>query len=233
MWYVNTMMHRTRKHRAKILSAGLSLALAACNTAYYKTMERFGYEKRDILVDRIEDARDAQNDAKEQFRSALDKFKEVVAVPESQLEKKYDEVSAEFQQSEARAKAVHDRIDAVENVGDALFSEWKSELGEYKSAAMRRESERKLRDTRQRYDEVVAAMHKAESRIAPVLDALRDQTLFLKHNLNAHAIASMRTELATIESDTASLIHAMESSIAQSDEFIRSMGIESGGSARP
>jgi hypothetical protein len=105
MWYVNTMMHRTRKHRAKILSAGLSLALAACNTAYYKTMERFGYEKRDILVDRIEDARDAQNDAKEQFRSALDKFKEGRGGSESQLEKKYDEVSAEFQAERSESQS--------------------------------------------------------------------------------------------------------------------------------
>jgi uncharacterized protein YukE len=213
----------------RCLLAAISLVLVACNTAYYKTMERFGYEKRDILVSRIEEARDAQNDAKEQFQSALEKFKEVVAVPESELEKKYDEVNAEFQRSEARAKAVHDRIDAVENVGNALFSEWNGELGQYKSAAMRRESERKLRETRQRYDEVVAAMHRAENRITPVLDALRDQTLFLKHNLNAHAVASMRTELTSIESDTASLIKAMESSIAQSDAFIRSMGIDHGG----
>jgi hypothetical protein len=216
------MKARNTTMRPLLLFAA-SLTLAACNTAYYKTMERFGYEKRDILVSRIQDARDAQDDAKDQFRSALDKFKEVVAVPESSLEKKYDEVAAEFQQSEARAQAVHDRIDAVENVGGALFSEWKGELGQYKSAAMRRESERKLRDTRQRYDEVVAAMKRAESRITPVLDAFRDQTLFLKHNLNAHAVASLRTELASIESDTASLIRAMESSIAQSDAFIRSM----------
>ena len=207
-----------------LLLCAVSFALAGCNTAYYNTMERFGYEKRDILVSRIEDARDAQDDAKDQFRSALEKFKEVVAVPESALEKKYDEVAAEFERSEAGAMAVHERIDAVENVGSALFSEWKSELGQYKSAAMRRESERKLRDTRQRYDEVIAAMKRAESRITPVLDAFRDQMLFLKHNLNAHAVASMRTELASIESDTASLIRAMESSIAQSDAFIRSMG---------
>jgi hypothetical protein len=221
-------VNSVRKPCTNVFLAGLCLTLAACNTAYYKTMERFGYEKRDILVSRIQEARDAQSDAKEQFRSALDQFKEVVTVPESDLEKEYDAVSAEFQQSEAKAKAVHDRIDAVENVGAALFSEWKGELGEYKNAAMRRESERKLRETRQRYDEVIAAMRKAEGRITPVLDAFRDQTLFLKHNLNAHAVASVRTELASIENDTASLIRAMEASIAESDSFIRSMGAQGG-----
>ena len=89
---------------------------------------------------------------------------------------------------------------------------------------MRRESERKLNDTRERYDDVIASMRTAEKRIAPVLDAFRDQTLFLKHNLNARAVASLRTELASIENDTTALIRAMEASIAESEAFIKHTG---------
>jgi hypothetical protein len=53
------------------------MALAGCQSAYYKTMETFGYHKREILVDRVEDARDSQEEAKEQFQSALEKFSAV------------------------------------------------------------------------------------------------------------------------------------------------------------
>ena len=42
--------------------------LSSCASIYYSTMETFGVEKRDILVDRVEDARDGQEDAKEQFQ---------------------------------------------------------------------------------------------------------------------------------------------------------------------
>lgn len=42
----------------------LALCLGGCSSAYYKTMENFGVEKRDILVDRVEEARDAQDDAR-------------------------------------------------------------------------------------------------------------------------------------------------------------------------
>ena len=35
------------------------LALGGCDTAYYKTMEQLGHHKRDIMVDRVESARDA------------------------------------------------------------------------------------------------------------------------------------------------------------------------------
>ena len=37
-----------------------ALVLTGCSTVYYNTMEKLGFEKRDILVDRVENARDAQ-----------------------------------------------------------------------------------------------------------------------------------------------------------------------------
>ena len=45
-------------------------AIAGYQGFYYKTMEALGHPKRDLLVDRVEDARDAQQDTKEQFQSA-------------------------------------------------------------------------------------------------------------------------------------------------------------------
>jgi hypothetical protein len=66
-------------------------------------------------------------------------------------------------------------------------------------------------------------MKRAEKKIAPVLSAFRDQVLFLKHNLNAQAVASLQGELVSIESDVASLIREMEASINEADSFIQSL----------
>ena len=69
-------------------------------------------------------------------------------------------------------------------------------------------------------------MKRAEAKIEPVLSAFRDQVLFLKHNLNAQAIASLQDELASVKADIASLIKEMEVSIAEADEFIKAMANE-------
>ena len=55
---------------------------------------------------------------------------------------------------------------------------------------------------------------------------LRDNVLFLKHNLNAQAIASLRNELGNIETDVSTLIREMEASIERSQAFIRDMQVE-------
>ncbi|MHC4584649.1 MAG: DUF2959 domain-containing protein [Planctomycetota bacterium] len=200
-----------------------TLTLTGCRSAYYKTMEAFGQHKRDILVSRVEDARDAQEDAKEQFKSALEKFSDVVEFSGGKLQDKYNQLKSELDKSKSKAKSVRSNISGVENVAKALFKEWESELDQYASDELRRSSEQKLKQTRQRYSQLITAMKRAESKIAPVLTAFNDQVLFLKHNLNAQAIASLQNELASVEADIATLIKEMEASIAEADEFINAM----------
>lgn len=206
--------------------AAAVLVLSGCDAAYYKTMEQLGHHKRDIMVDRVESARDAQQEAKEQFESALEKFSSVVAVQDGDLKHQYDQLKIEYDKSQARAQAVRDRVNAVEEVSEDLFSEWEGELDEYSSAKLRRSSEQKLQQTRRQYDQLIRAMRRAEQKMDPVLTAFKDQVLYLKHNLNAQAIASLRNELTTIELDVARLINEMEASIHEADAFISAMASE-------
>ena len=186
----------------------------------YRALESVGIEKRDILVDRVTDARDAQTSAKEQFSSALEQFRSVVTVDAGDLERAYDRLDAEYARCERDAREVRERIDSVESVGDDLFAEWEGELAEYSNADLRRDSERLLGQTRERYAALHAAMRRAETSMDPVLALFRDQVLVLKHNLNAQAIGSLRNELDSIERRTSTLIEEMERSIAEANEFI-------------
>tara|TARA_E500000331_G_scaffold348611_1_gene390474 strand:- start:1777 stop:2118 length:342 start_codon:yes stop_codon:yes gene_type:complete len=111
----------------------------------------------------------------------------------------------------------------VESVADALFDEWTDELEEYSSQNLRRESERQLRDTRRRYSRLISSMRRAEDAIDPVLATLKDNVLFLKHNLNARAIASLKSELGTVNTDVNRLIDAMQKAIDESNSFIEDM----------
>ena len=198
--------------------------LAACSSVYYKTLETFGVEKRDILVDRIEEGRDAQQDAKQEFLSALQAFKATTGFDGGGLEATYDRLDGRLKDCETRAGGVRGRIEAIEDVAGDLFSEWKQEAAQYSSPDLRAQSEKMLADTRQRYGALLAAMKKAEATMDPVLDAFRDQVLFLKHNLNAQAIASLAGNVAAIEDDVARLVRDMEASIAEADAFIKAMG---------
>ena len=206
-----------------LFAAVCVLAAAGCSSTYYNTLEKFGYAKRDLLVDRVEKAQEAQTEAKEQFASALEHFLAVTKVDGGDLQRKYEAMSAEFKRSEARAKEVHERIDAVEDVAEALFSEWKQELKQYSSASLRSESQRQLDATRRNYDNVLRLMRRAAERMDPVLGTFRDQVLFLKHNLNARALASLDSTNRELEADISRLIADMEASIREAETFIKTL----------
>lgn len=200
--------------------------LVGCDGAYYSTMEKFGKHKRDILVDNVGDARDSQQATKEQFKTALQKFTEVANFKGGALKQKYDLLNAQLEKSEDKASKMRKHIVDVADVADDLFEEWEVELNEYTNSSLRDSSQRKLRETKYRYVKLITAMRNAEAKIAPVLAAFRDQVLYLKHNLNAQAIASLQNELVVIESNVATLIKEMEASINEADAFIKSMSVE-------
>jgi len=199
------------------------LGLSACQQAYYNTMEKFGVYKRDILVDRVEQARDSQIDTKEQFQSALERFRELTEFNGGDLGEIYDRLNKEYEKSEAQADEVHQRIEAVRDVAEDLFDEWEDELDDYSNDNFRKTQAQELSQSRQRYQQLMTSMERAEARIPPVLSAFKDQVLYLKHSLNAQAIASLKTELIGVQTDISQLITAMEQAIRESDAFIDSL----------
>lgn len=199
------------------------LVLLGCQSAYYGVMEKFGYEKRDLLVSSVREARAAQQDAKKQFESALQQFIAATNFSGGALEQQYNKLKSAYEDSEARANAVRKRVAEVERVANDLFAEWKNELKQYADPELRRASQRQLEATRARYDKLIAAMKRAEKKLDPVLAAYRDRVLFLKHNLNARAIASLRDERTKVEADIGSLIADMNRSISEADSFIKEM----------
>ncbi|MFP4072271.1 MAG: DUF2959 domain-containing protein [Desulfovibrionales bacterium] len=210
--------------RRAVLVLILALPIfSGCQKAYYAGMEKIGVHKREILVDRVEEARDSQEDAKEQFASALEEFNAVVGFEGGDLAAQYETLQRAYDRSVDRAEEVRTRIARVEDVAEALFDEWRAELDEYTDRQLRQSSASKLEQTRARYEQLITAMKQAEKKIHPVLDTFQDQVLFLKHNLNARAIASLKGELATMRTDISELVRSMENSIAEAETFIRQM----------
>lgn len=197
--------------------------LAACSSMYYSGLEKIGIPKRDVLVYRVEKARDTQEAAREQFKSALEQFTAVTNFRGEDLEDIYKKLNSEYEASADKAKEIRSRIEDIESVSAALFREWEQEITQYSNSALKQSSQSKLNTTKAHYGQLIAAMKNAETKIQPVLTVFNDQVMYLKHNLNARAIASLKSELKVLQSDVSSLIAAMEKSINEANAFISNM----------
>jgi Skp family chaperone for outer membrane proteins len=207
----------------KLVLVTLVVLLTGCQSAYYAAWEKVGVEKRDILVDRVQDAKESQEDAQQQFSSALDQFSQLINFDGGELQDIYEQLQDQFEASEDSAASVSGRIDKVKSVATALFDEWQQELEKYTNKTLKRDSQRKLKDTQRRYQSLLNAMRKAESKMDPVLLALRDNVLYLKHNLNASAIGALQGEFNGIKKEIKQLVSEMNHAIAESNSFVASM----------
>ncbi len=206
-----------------VILAAVLVTMTGCSSMYYSMADQMGRSKRDIMVSRVESVKKDQEKATENFQTTLEKFTEIVNVQGGDLEKKYNTLKGEYDDCKSRADAVTNRIKSIEDVSGALFSEWEGELDQYSNPDLRRASERQLIDTRKKYDTFVTVLHRAESRMQPVLAAFNDQVLFMKHNLNAQAIASIQGEVDSMEGDVQALIVEMNSAIAEANVFLEQM----------
>ena len=201
----------------------LVVLLTACSSMYYSGLEKIGIPKRDVLVYRVEKARDTQKETKQQFKSALEQFTAVTRFDGGNLEKLYKKLNSEYEASVDKANEVKERIADIESVSVALFREWETEITQYSNPALKRQSQDKLVATRNHYRQLIIAMKNAETRIQPVLSVFNYQVMYLKHNLNAQAITSLKSELGNLQSDVSTLIVSMENSINEANRFLSNM----------
>ncbi len=210
---------------ATVVSAVLTITfmLSGCNTIYYSTMETFGKQKRDLLRDNVEDLRDDQVDAEEEFKDALTRLQELTSYNGGDLQDIYEKLNDDYEDCRDRADTIKSRIHKIDQIAHDLFEEWADEIETMSNPAFKRKSREKLAATRTRYRKFFRAMKKSEQRLEPVLTALHDHVLFLKHNLNAQTVAGLRGEVGSVETDVQSLIRDMKASIAEADAFIKTL----------
>ena len=109
----------------------------------------------------------------------------------------------------------------MEQVAGDLFKEWEDENAEMSNPDLRSKSAESLRLTRQRFSRLDDAVNRAASRMDPVLQQLKDYVLYLKHNLNAQAIGSLKVEADKIQVQVDQLIRDIQTSVGEADAFLK------------
>ena len=207
--------------RSCLVSVILAFFLTGCQTTYYAVWEKMGKEKRHLLRDQVEKSRDDQEKASEEFTDALTRLKAMYGLEGGDLEKMYERLSDDYETCQQRAEIVEERIQKVERIADDLFTEWRKEIDQIQNAKFRSKSSQKLKATQVRYARLEKALKSARQRMNPILGTLQDYVLYLKHNLNAQAIGSLKGEVASIETDVDQLIGDIQRSINEADAFLK------------
>ena len=192
-----------------------------CQSTYYAMWEKVGKEKRHLLRHQIEYSLSDQEKASVTFKDALTRLKEMYGLEGGDLENMYNRLSDDYENCQERAQTIDDRIKKIQRIARDLFAEWRQEIDEIQNPNFRSQSTRKLKSTQARFANLETALQTARKHMNPVLASLKDYVLYLKHNLNAQAIGSLKGEADSIETDVNRLIRDIQKSIQEADAFLK------------
>lgn len=205
----------------------ITITLSSCarkiREVKYNAYEMVGLEKRDLFKSEVKNVQEEQEETGEAFKDALTKLKEMYEFEGGDLERQHTKLKSSYESARAEAGDLRKRIKNVNEVAGDLFDEWEDELDEISTKSLRKKSEKQLDKTKDRFKELQKQMAVAEKKMEPVLIKLKDQVLFLKHNLNAKAIAGLKSESGQIQTEIKSLIKEVEEASKEAESFIETL----------
>lgn len=197
---------------------------SGCQTLYNTTLEKvFGVEKRQIFKKSVEDVNAQQKKAQETFQDSITRLKELYNFKGGQLESVYNKLKSSFENAQSEADKVHERIQNMDGVAKSMFAEWDKEIKTYSNPVFAENSRKQYSETKSRYSVLIKSVRESEASMKPVLKQLSDHVMYLKHNLNASSIGTLKGESSAIESQIEGLVDGMNKSIAEADSFIRTL----------
>lgn len=191
--------------------------------AKYGAYEMIGYEKRDLFKKEVKSVKNNQEDSQEAFEDALERLQKFYAFKGGRIEKEYNKLKNSYENSLEESHDLSNSIQKLDTVAHDLFIEWKKEIKEITSPDLRKKSSAKLNETRKKYKILYDALKNSEKRMSPLLVKIKDQVLYLKHNLNAGAIEGLRNEGERIQKDIEKLIGEMKDANKEADKFIKTL----------
>ncbi|HEX5137005.1 MAG TPA: DUF2959 family protein [Planctomycetota bacterium] len=196
-----------RKPHSRAVIAVLVLAsLPACSFVNDLIKGKSGPADVDDLVAAVEKVNKELDASKASMLSAVQGLQSITA-PDFQGDaaKAHKDLVKAVEASEDQADDLRNRIEEMQAAAAPVFDQWTKDLEAYSNPEMRQRSQARLAAARERYDAVVAAVDPLLVEYESINQSLRDHVLFLKHDMNPAAIATIQDDVRSVAKDAASL----------------------------
>jgi hypothetical protein len=137
----------------------------------------------------------------------------------------YTRFLAALELSEQRAEELGDSIGPMRAAAEPFFARWSASLADYTNAELRRHSQQRLLETRQRYQEIVEAVEPAQATLEAYNRALRDHALFLGHDYNPGAVTTIQGELRSVAKLAVDVGQQLEASRKAARAYVESSSL--------
>ncbi len=161
--------------------------------------QKVGLSKVDDLVTGIERVHVDAELSKERIAIALETLHTLVApdfVGDAVIV--YSDMLRAIERSDAQMRELRSSVTSMKVSAGPVFAQWTEDLDQFNGEAMRRRSQARLDETRQRYKDIVDSVDPALAGFERFNSSMRDHALFLGHDFNPTAISEIEGDIRTL-----------------------------------
>jgi hypothetical protein len=189
---------------ARVIVIGAALALVPAASA------QDGVKQVEQLIKKATSTVKSIDATKAQLQKAMDAYNIVMAAETTDRKSAYSKLQKAMKAAEKNRTEISRHADEMNAEADALFQNWSASIAGISDPALRAMSEKRLVDTRVRYADIQAQSLKAGGLYTAFMTTLNDHVIFLGHDLNGSAVASLAQESAKLNALAAALYAAID-----------------------
>lgn len=201
----------------------IAAPLVAADLGQMVSGEPPGVHQTEKLAKKAEAMIEEVEKAQQQVRQTLTSYDALLFGNATDLRKPYRALDSEIERCDKRREAVRRRADAARAESTDYFRAWAGSLPLIESADLRARSEVRLRDSKARFDGIIAAGTNAAAAYQPFIGRLRDQWNYLGHDLNPSGLESLRPDARKLADEGQTLLAQIDESLRQAREYVASI----------
>jgi hypothetical protein len=177
----------------------------------------------DDLVEAVEKVNGELDSSKESMLAAVQKLQAVTAPDfKGDAVAAYKDLKKTIDSSDDQANDLRKCVEKMQAAAEPVFDQWTKDLEAYSNPEMRARSQQRLAAARERFDTVVAAVEPVLVEYETINQTLHDHALFLSHDMNPAAIATIQGDVRSVAKEASALDGSFNSAKAAARAYVDS-----------
>lgn len=211
---------RKKQNKLRVLSLVVLLLTASVSSSI---LAQSAEKQIDKLIKRAGDTITAIRAARMQIGATVRDYNQILAGEAEDNRAAYKKLQKSLKKSEKSAAAVGAQAEKMDSAASEYFASWEASLSEFTSDEMRARSEERMKETRQRYDGILQAGREAGEAFRPFVTLLKDQIVFLGHDLNPAAIEDLQDDAERLNSQAKEVFSKIDETKRTAMRYIASL----------
>jgi hypothetical protein len=197
------------------LTAGILLGLSGLGLSQGQ-----GVKQTEKLLKQAGETVKAVSEGRAQVQKTLDTYNSLVQGKAEDPKKAYKNLQKEMERCDDRVADVQRKRDEMQVEADKYFGDWNSSLAGISDPGLRKQSEDRLSKARAQYDGILEATEAAGADFKPFMTSLKDQVVYLGHDLNPAALKSLAGTASKLNGDATALFGKIDGAVSKANSYI-------------